>query len=180
MWFSTIAVRSVIGRDSSPALSPWSSRSTSSGCRPGTWCCRHSISLGPIPSFLLQSISSCWSVPSSVQPGILHTGEWMVLILCSLAWVLRRSCIMSQRKLARSGGIPGCLQAAQHLVQSVLGLATSTLQGVNCCWPESDTDSMVTKSSVRSLVQSFSLMVITLRGVSSLTLLMMENNYKGS
>ena len=98
----------------------------------------------------------------------------MLPILWSLNWVLRRSCIISQRKLAKSGGRPGCLQADQHLGQSVAGLANSALHGVNCCWPVSDTTVMVRKSSVSSLVQSFSAMVTMLRGVSSLTFLMME------
>ena len=85
-----------------------------------------------------------------------------------------QSIIISQRKLAKSGGIPGCLQAAQHLGQSVDGLASSALHGVNCCWPVSDTAVMVTDSSVRSLVHSLSPILMIFRGVSSLAFLMME------
>ena len=40
-------------------------------------------------------------------------------------------CMMSQRNLARSWRTPGCLQADQHLDQSVVGLVSSTLHGVN-------------------------------------------------
>ena len=88
--------------------------------------------------------------------------------------------LKSHRKLAKSGGMPGCLHADQHLVQSVVGLARSALHGVNCCWPESDTAVIVRKSSVRGLVQSFSAMVTMLRGVSSLTFLIVpEKDMEG-
>ena len=73
--------------------------------------------------------------------------------------MLRRSCIISHRKLAKSGGMPGCLQADQHLVQSVVGLATSALHGVKCFGSSSESVTMVMQSSVSSLVQSFSFII---------------------
>ena len=103
----TIAVSRVMGRDMSSSTLPWTSRSTCSACMLGMYCCRQWTSLVPTSSFLLQKSSSCSSVPISVQPCILQTGALMVPILCSLDCVGRRLCSMRNRKLAKSGGIPG-------------------------------------------------------------------------
>ena len=71
---------------------------------------------------------------------------------------------MRHRKLARSGGTPGCLQACQEEDQSVAGLDSSALQGINFCCPVSLSSSIVMNSSVRNLTQSFSFIVIIFRG----------------
>ena len=81
---------------------------------------------------------------------------------------------MRHRKLARSGGTPGCLQACQEEVQSVVGLDSSALQGMNFCCPVILSSSIVMNSSVRNLTQSFSFIVMMFSGVSSLTFLIME------
>ena len=81
---------------------------------------------------------------------------------------------MRHMKLARSGGTPACLQAAQDSDQSVVGLESSALQGLKCCCLDSFSVSIVMYSSVRSLTKSFSFMVMMLSGVSSFAFLMME------
>ena len=158
-----IAVVRVMGRLVSGPTSPYSSLSAAPGCRPGIDCCRHCTSCCPTPLFLLQYRSSCSRVPSSEHPGILHSGERMVPILNSFDWVQSRFNIILHRKLASSGGTPGCLQAAQDRDQSVAGLASSALQGMTCLWSFSAVGSMVMNSSVRNLVQSFSAIFTTLR-----------------
>ena len=100
----------------------------------------------------------------------------MVPILWSLSWVLSRFSIMRQRKLARTGETPGCLHAAQESDQSVEGEASSALQGVNCLSRESKSGIIVRKSSVSSLVQSFSVMVTMFKGVSSLSFFIVANS----
>ena len=79
-----MAVRRASGSTRSSAMSPWSRRSTSPGCRPGWYFCKQWMSLWPTPSFFEQSRSSCWRVPSSTQPCILHIGELVLPILWSL------------------------------------------------------------------------------------------------
>ena len=184
-WFDSLSVQivlsitaesKVIGRDMSSWALPWSSRRTSSATRPGMCCCKQEINFSPTPLFLLQSSNSWSSDPISVQPGILQTEDLIVFILWSFAWVGRRLCIKRQRKLAKTGGIPGCLHAAQAKDQSVSGLASSALQGRNCWCPVLALLVMVTYSSVRSLTQSLSVILMMLRGVSSFVLLITEKN----
>ena len=136
---------------------PCSSRSIASLSTSGMYCWRQRRSCWPTPSFLAQVSSSCSKVPTSVHPCILQIADWVVPILCSLAWVLSRFSIMRQRKLASSGGTPGCLQAFQDRDQSVVGLASSALHGISSLELLPVGGSIIMKSSVRSLVQSFSL-----------------------
>ena len=84
--------------------------------------------------------------------------------LCNLSWVLRRLWSIFHKKEAMSGGMPGCLHNVQDKVQSVVGLASSDLHGLNWLELVAWLSSMVMKSSVSVLFQSLSVMVMILRG----------------
>ena len=68
-----------------------------------------------------------------------------------------------QRKEARSGGTPDCLHSDHDRDQSVDGLDSSALHFLISLHPVTVLVSMVIKSSVSSLVQSFSDIVMILR-----------------
>ena len=83
--------------------------------------------------------------------------------------------ITFQRKDARSGGTPGCLQIDQEIGQSVSGLSSSDLHFLISLLFLSMLGSMVMYSSVNNLDQSFSVMVMMLMEDSSWTFFTMEN-----
>ena len=71
--------------------------------------------------------------------------------------------------------MPVCLQVDQERDQSVEGLASSALEGMKSYSPGS-VSCMVMKFSVRSLVQSFSVILTILMEEDSFTVLMMLNS----
>ena len=107
-------------------------------------------------------MSSCFRVPVACL-HILQSAEGEEPSLCSLSWVLRRLWSIFHKKEAMSGGMPCCLHRDQDRVQSVLGLASSALQDLNTLVLVSWSSSMVINSSVRSMVQSLSVMVVMSR-----------------
>ena len=155
-WFRMIPMRSVTGRDLSWSMSPKSRWRRAASVRPGIWSWSNLISMVPTPSLPSQCISSRTREPSSSHPCILHMGELTHPKWCYLDWVRRRSWSIHQRKLARSRGIPGCLQVSQDTSQSVAGLALSALHGVNSFSPVSvSLLVIVILFSVSSFVQFF-------------------------
>ena len=169
-WFRTIAVKSVTGRDISWSKSPKSRRRRAASVRLSIWSLSTLISLVPTLSLPSQCTSSCSRDPSSLHPCVLHMGELTLPKWCSLDWGRRRSWSIHQRKLARSGGIPGCLQFSQDISQSVAGLALSALHGVNNFSPVPlSVLVIVILFSVSSLLQSFSVIFRMFSTDASLT-----------
>ena len=109
----------------------------------------------------------------------LHRAEGEEPSLCSLSCVLRRLWSIFHRKEAMSGGMPGCLHRDQDRFQSVVGLASSDLQGLNWLELVAWSSSIVMKSSVSVLVQSLSVIVRILKGYFLFTSLMMWKKSSG-
>ena len=170
-----MAVSRVQGKVISSSRLVNSKRSSVLAVRPGVWFCRQSSNNSPTPQLNSHWKNVCWSVPGVDWLHNLQRGEGAVFILCSLSWVQSKFSSNFQRKEARSGGIPVCLQSDQESCQSVVGFSSSALQGLYWLSPVTWLISMVLLSSVSSLVQSLSVMVMMLRGVWVMTVRMSVN-----
>ena len=143
MQLRVTAASRVVGSSISASKSDSPRWSRASGVREGSWLWMAWTSSWPMFSLKEHSRSSCWRVPVSCLQS-LQRGEGEAPILWRRSWVQSRSSNIFQRKEARSGGIPCCLQSDQDRDQSVVGLASSALHGRKSFLPLSKLISMVT------------------------------------